>query len=268
MPSLAHARPVEPAGVLRHVEQNSAGNGRSLTTGTNQHEPISEPKVSMASRMESMVDNLTSSGAPKSASKRSSLAQVPAATTMTFPVAPAIDERKTAPSQASLSNAQDLVQIMQQRTSGPQPSPKAQAINIASLPSIYRTPFAPRPGETPDSPRPGTAHRSFQKPVTPQEFDSSAAFQADLAHLADEIQQLSPPQLSFRPTLSDAPDEVQACGGDQGQLPSSPWPSHFSGAFPARQSPWSIKPPPASPYGAIGESRPRSSRTPNSGQPG
>src|ERR1700760_3093363 len=73
----AKATPGEPVGVLRDVEQNLTRNGRPVNPVTNQHEIFSNSKGFMASRMESMVNDLTGSGAPKPASKRSSLGQDP-----------------------------------------------------------------------------------------------------------------------------------------------------------------------------------------------
>ena len=269
----AKSASVEPRGILEDIDQNPTRISSSVHQRLSQHSGVSNTEGAMASRMESMVDDLMRSAASKPAGKRSSMIQDPAAASTASPLAQAPGERGTPPLQSAPFNVQDLVQRMQQPASASQPTPRAQAFNLASLPSIYNTPFAPRPGETPESPRPSSAHRASQSLSNPQNLNSSANFQANLSHLADEVQMRTFPQSSFQPTPSshdDTPTNITSWvrAADQAQPPSSPWPSSFASARSVKQTPISTKPPSASPFGAVGESRPRSSHTPNSGQPG
>ncbi|KAJ9603778.1 hypothetical protein H2200_011964 [Cladophialophora chaetospira] len=256
-------------------EEYAVTNGEIVRQIPSQHDSLPDAEGSMASRMENMVDDLTRSGATRRRSNPSSTAYDVAGTAAKTPVAQAFTERGISPSQPGTFNARDLVQRIQNSSGSSQPSPRPQAINIAPLPSIWNTPFAPRPGETPDSsPRPGSAHRLMHPPSVPGHLTSSAEFQTTLTHLQENIQLRTSPQSSFQPTMSshyDTPTNMTSWlrSHDQMQSPSSPWASGFVSAVPAQQqTPISTKASNASPFGAIGESRPRSSRTPNSGQPG
>ncbi|KIW70992.1 hypothetical protein, variant 1 [Phialophora macrospora] len=244
-------------GIVRHVPS--------------QHDSVPDAEGSMASRMLNMVDDLTRPGAPRAESNRSYDSST---APMKTPVAQTFAEWGNPPSQPATFNARDLVQRMQHSSSASQPSPRAQTINIAPLPSIWNTPFAPRPGETPESsPPPSSALRLKLPPSMPQSLGSSAEFHTNLAHLQEEIQTRTSPQSSFQPTMSTHYDTTPNLTSwirahDQMQTPSSPWQSPFVSAVPVHQTPIPTKHSHASPYGAIGESRPRSSRTPNSAQPG
>jgi hypothetical protein len=249
-------------------------NGGIVRQVPSQHESVPDAEGSMASRMENMVDDLTRPGAPRAESNRSSIAHDSSTAPLKTPVAQTFAEWGNPPPQPATFNARDLVQRMQHSSNASQPSPRAQTINIAPLPSIWNTPFAPRPGETPESsPRPGSAHRLMQPPSLPQSLSSSAEFHTNLVHLQEEIQTRTSPQSSFQPTMSSHYDTTSNLTSwirahDQMQSPSSPWQGSFVSAVPVHQTPVPPKQSHASPYGAIGESRPRSSRTPNSAQPG
>ena len=259
-----------PTGVCGNMDKKLKQRGEALHHLPTGGAPNTEGFL--ASRMESMVDDLIRPEVTKSVGKRSSLPQDPAAATgITSPTAQAFGDRGS-PALAPPLNAQDLLHRMHQSTSASQPSPNVSAINFAPLPSILRTPFAPRPGETPESPRPTSSHHVLQGPPFSDTPSSSANFQADLTRLEDQIQQQTSPQSSFHPTTSGQQEAslnlnpwVRA--PDNFQPPPSPWRSAFPGTGSTQQTPTSTRAPATSQYGAIGESRPRSSRKPNNGQP-
>ena len=230
--------------------------------------------TSMNSRMENMVDGLMRPEPLQSV--RNSLNMAPGPPTPTFktPLEQDLANTGISQSQPATFTARDIVQRIQHSSSASQPSPGDQPINVATLPSIFSTPFTPRPGETPgSSPRPQSAHR-FAHPVSaPTHPTSSVEFQANLMHMQDQIQMRTSPQSSFQPTMSnhyDNPTNMTSWmhANDQMHPQSSPWRTSFSSAVPVQQTLISTRPLDSSPYGAIGESRPRSSRIPNSGQNG
>ncbi|OCT50665.1 hypothetical protein CLCR_06642 [Cladophialophora carrionii] len=273
--SAAEAFTGRQASVLSANTEYAIMNGGIVRQVPSQHEIVPDAEGSMASRMENMVDDLTRPGVPSRESNRSSIAHDSSAAPMKTPLAQTFADWGNPPSQPATFTARDLVQRMQHSSSSAsQPSPRAQANNIAPLPSIWNTPFAPRPGETPESsPRPSSAHRFTHPPSVPQNLNSSAEFHTNLVHLQEEIQTRTSPPSSFQPTMSshyDTPTNLTSWirAHDQTQPPSSPWKSPFISAVPVHQTPVPTKHTNASPYGAIGESRPRSSRTPNTGQPG
>ena len=271
--ALSEASLHAPHHVLADVNQNMRRNGEPALQISNEPNIAVHVEGAMASRLENMVDDLTNPAAPKAASNRSSMAQGASASPMISPVALAFHDPGTLPPQPSPFNARDLVQRMQQSPSIMHSSPGPQNINIASLPSIYNTPFAPRPGETPKSPRPGSAHRVVPPSLGPQHISSSTEFKTNLTLQADEIQMRTSPISSFQPTPmshTSIPSIMKpwAHVTDPVQSQPSPWRSTSQNAAFVQQTPISTRPPNSSPYGAIGEPRPRSSRTPNSGQPG
>lgn len=227
----------------------------------------------MASRMENMVNDLTRPAAARPLSNIQGGAYAPTRTETRTPVSPEFVERRISGSQSTNINARDLVQRMQQSPGALRSSPKGQAINIAPLPSILNTPFAPRPGETPESPRLRNAHRLMQSPSSVPHYTSSAEFTANLMRMQDQVQMRTSPQSSFQPTMSsnyhDAPSSLPwGRLHDQTAPQSSPWRSPLSSGMSVQPNVTPARPQDPSPYGAIGESRPKSSRTPNSSHPG
>ncbi|EXJ62607.1 hypothetical protein A1O7_03045 [Cladophialophora yegresii CBS 114405] len=275
----AQAEKAADAFTGRHESVQSANaeyvimNGGIVRQLPSQQEIVPDAEGSMASRMENMVDDLTRPGIPREEINRSSIVHDSSTAPMKTPLAQTFADRGNPPSQTTFT-ARDLVQRMQHSSGGSQPSPRAQAINIAPLPSIWNTPFAPRPGETPESsPRPSSAHHfALQASVSPN-LSSSAEFHTNLVNLQEEIQTRTSPQSSLQPTISshyETPTNLTSWirAHDPMQPASSPWQSPFTSAVPVHQTPIPTKHTNASPFGAIGESRPRSSRTPNGGQPG
>ncbi|OQV05809.1 Est1 DNA/RNA binding domain-containing protein [Cladophialophora immunda] len=246
-----------------------------LPQAPSQQAPAFDTENSMASRMENMVDNLMRSEAPRSTNSSGAVMYDVPASMSNAPLVPrGLTNRSTSQSQPVPFTARDLVQRIQQSPSASQPSMVDQAVNVAILPSILNTPFAPRPGETPESsPRPSTAHR-FPDPASASvRLNSSAQFQAHLMHMQDQVQMRTSPLESFEPTMSshygtpiNLTARIRANDPIQPQL--SPWQTSFSSAVPVQHTPISTRPPDSSPFGAIGEPRPKSSRTPTSGQPG
>ncbi|OAL35497.1 hypothetical protein AYO20_05116 [Fonsecaea nubica] len=244
---------------------------------TGQQPATFEAENSMASRMENMVDNLMRSEARRHANNSGAVMYDLPPPTASAPSLPqGLTHSSTSQSQPLPFTARDLVQRIQQPSSASQPNALDQAVNVAVLPSILNTPFAPRPGETPESsPRPSTAHRFPETASTPgpARLSSSAQFQAHLMHMQDHVQMRTSPLESFEPTMSShysTPTNMNtwARANDLGQPQLSPWRSSFGSAVPVQHHAISTRPPDSSPFGAIGESRPKSSRAPNSGQAG
>ncbi|KAL2408091.1 hypothetical protein ABEF95_002196 [Exophiala dermatitidis] len=163
--------------------------------------------------------------------------------------------------------AQDLVQQIR-RSSGALPQ-------VLDLPGVWSSPFTPRPGEAPGlTSRPSTAHRTPRLGTPAPSLNSSERFRAQLELEKEAIQNRTSPVPSFEPSL---------CTDDEGQAQPAYW-LRMSGPLHAQpqQSPWassfptnlshetviSPRKPEPSPFGAIGEPRPRTNRTPTSGQAG
>ncbi|EXJ72314.1 uncharacterized protein A1O5_04818 [Cladophialophora psammophila CBS 110553] len=234
-----------------------------------------DAETSMTSRMENMVENLMRPEAPPSVkSTGSAMCGLPSSTLSAPMVPQGFVDRSTSQLQPAPFTARDLVQRIQLSSSASQSSVVDQAVNVAILPSILNTPFAPRPGETPESsPRPRSAHRFPESASAPVRLSSSAQFQANIMHMQDQAQMRTSPLESFEPTLSshydtspNMPSWVRT--NDQIQPQFSPWRTSFGSAVPVQHTAISTRPPDSSPFGAIGEPRPKSSRTSTSGQPG
>ncbi|KIW97251.1 uncharacterized protein Z519_02643 [Cladophialophora bantiana CBS 173.52] len=237
--------------------------------------PTVDAETSMTSRMENMVENLMRPEAPPSVKSTGSMMYGLPASTLSAPVVPqGFVDRSTSQLQPAPFTARDLVQRIQQSSSASQSSMVDQAVNVAILPSILNTPFAPRPGETPESsPRPRSAHRFPESTSASVRPSSSAQFQANIMHMQDQVQMRTSPLESFEPTLSShsntSPNMTSWIRtNDQIQPQFSPWRTSFGGAVPVQYTAISTRPPDSSPFGAIGEPRPKSSRTSTSGQPG
>ena len=222
----------------------------------------------MNSAMENMVNNLTRNEQP-------SQVCIPTATpgifngsptpTLKTPVAQSFAERGVASSQSATITPRDHL---------PQfPGVKDHINSRPPLPSIWNTPFAPRPGETPgSSPRLSTAQGLQEQTAGSQNFNSPGQFQADIMQMQQQIQMRSSPLESFQPTMSshyDTPSHLTSWvrAADQLQPQLSPWQSSFS-PVPTHVTVIPNRSPEPAPFGAIGEPRPKSSRTPKSGQGG
>ena len=171
---------------------------------------------------------------------------------------------------SSTFTAQDLVRHIQQPSLTPLHNANGHASHRTSLPSIFQTPFTPLPGEISGSgSRPGTSHQlapPSTAPVPPSR--GTIEFQQQLAQMQHNIQARTSPIASLDPTPSsyyETPTELNTF--IRNQPDSSPWersmttPSAADVEIPKRA-------PQASPFGAIGETRPKSAKTPTSGQPG
>ncbi len=171
---------------------------------------------------------------------------------------------------SSTFTAQDLVRQIQQPSPTPFQSVNGHALHRTSLPSIFQTPFTPLPGEIPDSgSRPGTAYQvatPSTAPVPPSR--GTIEFQQQIAHMQHNIQARTSPIAPLDPTPSsyyETPTGLNTFVRNQPD--SSPWersmttPSIGDTEIPKQA-------PRASPFGAIGETRPKSAKTPTSGQSG
>lgn len=148
----------------------------------------------------------------------------------------------------------------------------------ATLPSIWNSPFAPRPGEAPSSPhtRPGTAHKYSVPPAVhpPVAQSSHSRFQEALLRQQQELQmqQSSASLLSDSlptPSLSQAPSTTArnqtrflgaGAGGDLSPIitpsPFASSPSIPSTTFPSYDVPRLV--PRLARFGAVGEVLPPS----------
>ena len=169
---------------------------------------------------------------------------------------------------SSTFTAQDLVRQMKQ------PSPVGHIAHRTSLPTIFPTPFTPRPGETFGSgsgSRPSTAHQVLPPntaPVPPSR--GTIEFQQQLAQMQHNIQARTSPIASLDPTSSSYYETPTGLNTFiRNQPDSSPW--ERSMTTPSNVETEVEIPrmaPQASPFGAIGEPRPRIAKTPTSVQPG
>ena len=171
---------------------------------------------------------------------------------------------------SSTFTAQDLVRQIQQPSPSPLHTSNGHASHRTSLPGIFQTPFTPLPGEIPNSgSRPSTAHQAAPPSTAPAPPSrGSIEFQQQLAQMQHNIQARTSPIASIDPTPSsyyETPTGLNTFILHQPE--SSPWersmttPSIEDTAIPKRA-------PRASPFGAIGEARPKNAKTPTSGQPG
>ena len=235
-----------------------------------QADNVSEAGVteSATSTMENMVNDLTHPEPAQRAGFRSMAPDQPLTPTLKTPTASSFSDRVLPHLQGSSFTARDLVQQIHQGPTSPFVAPDAVG-SRPNLPSIYNSPFAPLPGETPgSSPRPSTV--TFPTPFT---TNSQAQFRLNLAQQEQQLQDRSSPAELLQATLSshysETPAHLKIWGPrlEQSPLSSSPFAGQsFSpsihGEIISRQSPQRAS------FGAIGESRPRSSGAPTSGQAG
>ena len=173
---------------------------------------------------------------------------------------------------SSTFTAQDLVRQLQQPSPTPLHNGDSHASHRTSLPSIFQTPFTPLPGEIPNSEsRPGTAHQTLPPSTAPvPPLRGNIEFQQQLAQMQHNIQARTSPIASLDPTPSSYYETPTGLNTFMRHQPdSSPtWersmttPSSAHTEVPRRPLPR------ASPFGAVGETRPKSAKTPTSGQPG
>ncbi len=255
----------------------------------------------MTSAMENMVNDLTQHNAPlvpKTCASDNNVLRLRGSTDGTITHTPVLARSSYAERGGSISQQSPLLPSLTARDLVQQMRPLSGSLvagRPAALPGIWSSPFTPRPGETPEpSPRPGTAHRwdttaaatTGPPPPSQQQLNSSAQFQADLRHMQHQIQmRSSPPESSLQPTMSssnfETPAHLKSWGG--GRRPpadgrprsgEAPWSYHspaVSSSIPVQQERVVIStrsPDLSSPYGAIGEPRPKSSRATTSGRPG
>ncbi|KIW38588.1 uncharacterized protein PV06_09544 [Exophiala oligosperma] len=136
------------------------------------------------------------------------------------------------------------------------------------IPPVTHSPFTPTAEESGFSPGAGPARRPDPLPF-PVQLSSSVQFNAQIKHMQQQIEMRSSPLESLQPTLSshyDSPTHLTSRNHQHKTAtpPLSPWQdlSQVLGrTLPTRS-------PEPSPFGAIGEARPKSSRAPTSGQPG
>ncbi len=177
--------------------------------------------------------------------------------------------------------ASDLVQQMQQSSPAPPPaSPAISSTHRISLPGVWKTPFTPRPGETNGaSSRPSSSHHVAHDAATPTAIEhtlsqDAMAFQHQIAQTRQNIQNRSSPIQGFDPTITPASNFQTPTGFDtfvrqnaSDQSSSLPWVSSANTSS-ATGTEVPHQAAQASPYGAIGEPRPKSAKTPTSYQPG
>ena len=221
--------------------------------------------------MESMVDDL--------------VGPEPMAMEPPHPVKPRLSVVDGSPSSSRPASARftasDLVRQMQQPSPAlPLASPAITSSHRISLPGVWKTPFTPRPGETNGaSSRPSSSHQVAHHATTPTAIGptlspDAMAFQHQIAQTRQNIQTRSSPIQGFDPTITPASYYQTPTGFDtfvrqnaSNQSSSLPWvssanTSSATGTEVPRQAAQ------ASPYGAIGEPRPKSAKTPTSHQPG
>jgi hypothetical protein len=270
-PSASEYTTGSPAGVRSGHSASALTNGGAAQT-------LSRPELGadgMASRMEDMVDDLTSSSARQATPKRLSAGFVAARTSAKSPTTTEFSGMGKETSNSPAFDVRDLVQQMR-RPGYADSSPLGPAVSVPTIPSIWNTPFAPRPGETPEpSPRLGSLQHLTPQALGPSNPASSVEFRNQMSRLEEQIDLRSSPQPSIQPTLSSpygtpTGQPYWARGYNKVQPQASPWQgqSPFASGMPIQQIPVSTRSSNVSRYGAIGESRPRSSRTPNVDQPG
>ena len=172
-------------------------------------------------------------------------------------------------------------QIQQSSPAPPLASPALTSVHRISLPGVYNTPFTPRPGETNGSlTRPSTSHRANGSAASPGKgyppSSNAVAFEHQIAQMQHNIQNRTSPIQSFDPTVTPAssscyqtPTGLGTFVRQNASIPvnSSPWVSSVaSSTAPGTELPRQA--PQASPFGAIGDPRPKNAKTPTSGQLG
>ncbi|KAI1612256.1 EST1-like protein A [Exophiala viscosa] len=238
---------------------------------SNQYEDTSEAgAASMTSTMENMVNNLTKHDGPDMNTVPTTVFHEHAARSLGTPLGHSPAERRASgmlpPSMAAFDPPQPT-----RHSIGSLPGLHDRLRDRSSLPSIWNTPFTPRPDDiSASSPRPSTAHRTSAA-LAPSTLNSPAMFQADILQLQEQIQNRSSPPQSFQPTMSshyETPTHLTSWIRNIDQLQPSPSPFQASSAVAAVQG--TVIPtrsPEPSPFGAIGEPRAKS-RAPTSGQAG
>ena len=171
---------------------------------------------------------------------------------------------------SSTFTAHDLVRQIQQPSPTPGLGTNGHASHRTSLPSIFQTPFTPLPGEIPDSgSRPGTAHQVLSPstaPVPPSR--GTVEFQQQLVQMQHNIKARTSPVASLEPTQTSYYETPTGLNTFIRHQPdSSPWERSMTTPS-VQDTEIPKKAPRASPFGAIGEARPKSAKTPTSGQPG
>ncbi|EHY56849.1 hypothetical protein ABEF92_000487 [Exophiala dermatitidis] len=216
----------------------------------------------MRSAMEDMVNSIVGTEPHASVGGASSLV-----TPMTPSVEHPLGSTANMMQPPATITALDLVQQLR-RSSGALP----QGLD---LPGVWSSPFTPRPGEAPSSTsRPTTAHRTPRLGTPGPSLNSSERFRAQLELEKEAIQNRTSPVPSFEPSPStDYEGQPQPAywlrmnGPLHAQPQQSPWASSFP-TYLSHETVISPRKPEPSPFGAVGEPRPRSNRTPTSGQAG
>ena len=246
------------------MQFHHAGNAAALTasaeTSTTVSQPLNLPSShgdADPSAMESMVSKLVDahpkSPVPTPFSRRQHTST---------PGQP--DSR---PSSSNLTG-QDLVRQMQQPSPSAPQATNGLASHRMSLPSIIPSPFTPRPGENIGSgSRPGTSHQAIPPSTAPVPPSREALeFQQQIAHMKHNIENRTSPVIPFDPAQSshfETPSGLHTFL--RNQMDTSPYsPIKYSSAPLAETT----RKPQGSPFGAIGEARPKNAKTPTSGQPG
>ncbi|KAK4944449.1 hypothetical protein LTR10_016123 [Elasticomyces elasticus] len=235
---------------------------------SNQYEDTSEAgAASMTSTMENMVNNLTKQdGSEMSVAPTTVLRE--ATSSLETPLEHLPAERRASgmlpPTRAALDPPHSS-----RHSIGSLPGLHDRLRDRSSLPSIWNTPFTPRPEDlSASSPRPSTAHRTSAA-VPPSTLNSPAMFQADTLQLQEQIQNRSSPPESFQPTMSshyETPTHLTSWIRNIDQLQASPSPFQASSVVAAVNGMViPTRSPEPSPFGAIGEPRAKS-RAPTSGQ--
>ena len=228
--------------------------------------------ASATSTMENMVNSLTQPEVPQRFARNSTLLDEALQPALKTPTAQSFVERGAFQEQAQPISfvTGDTVQQIHRSLSSSFASVADSGSNRPVLPSIMNSPFAPLPGETPgSSPRPNAAQRHHAPfTVSPQ----TRQFQANLVKQQHQVQLRTSPADSPQPTMSskfETPSNQTSWIRTVDQLHPvlSPWQSS-SYQSPALEVIIPNRPLEPAPFGAIGESRPKSSGGPSSGQHG
>lgn len=247
----------------------------SLNTGirrSDQYEDMSEAgAVSMTSTMENMVNDLTSHDGPEM-----DIAPTIVPRELVRPSLEILPTRSPAGGQTSSIPrsipALDNAAHSSRHSIGSLPGQHDRFKDGPGLPTVWSTPFTPRPEDmSTTSRRPSTAHR-VNAAIAPSSLNSPALFQADILQMQEQIQNRSSPPQSFQPTMSspyETPTNLTSWIKHIDRLQPSPSPWQNSSAVAGvHETVISTRSPEPSPFGAIGEPRARSGRAPTSGQPG
>ncbi|KIW16737.1 hypothetical protein PV08_03926 [Exophiala spinifera] len=136
------------------------------------------------------------------------------------------------------------------------------------IPPVTHSPFTPTAEESGFSPRTGIVRRPDSL-AFPAQLNSAVQFNAQIKHMQQQIEIMSSPLESFQPTMSShygTPTHLPSWSriDETDKLPLSPWQDLGQ----VQRTGLSTRSPEPSPFGAIGEARPKSSRAPTSGQHG